>query len=166
MEPMSSDALQFQGLHVAAFESRQAGEIARLIERYGGVQHVSPSMSKSLLVNNPIAVDFARRLITGEVGIVIFLTGVGFRQLLEFVTRHVDRQRYLDSLSDVTTVVRGPKPAAAMKEVGLTPTYRVPEPNTWRELLTTIDQGIAVANQTVALQEIGRASCRERGESE
>jgi uroporphyrinogen decarboxylase len=31
----------------------------------------------------------------------------------------------------------------------------VPEPNTWRELLATIDGGIAVRNQTVGLQEYG-----------
>src|SRR4029079_9297749 len=51
--------------------------------------------------------------------------------------------------------VRGPKPVAAMKEFGLTPTYRAPEPNTWREVLQTIDQQVNVANQTVAVQEYG-----------
>ena len=155
---MSSQTGQFDGLHVAAFESRKAGEMARLIERSGGIPHVSPSMRETPLSDNPAAVDFAHRLITGEVGIVIFLTGVGFKQLLEFVSRHVDRQRFLDSLSDVVTVARGPKPVAAMKEVGLTPTHKVPEPNTWRELLTTIDQHVPVANQTVALQEYGKTN--------
>jgi uroporphyrinogen decarboxylase len=67
----------------------------------------------------------------------------------------VNRQRFLDTLSDVVTIARGPKPAAAMHEVGLTPTHRVPEPNTWRELLQTIDANVPVANQTVALQEYG-----------
>lgn len=155
---MSSEPISFQGLHVAAFESRQAGDMARLIEKHGGVPHVSPSMRETPLADNPAAIEFAHRLITGEIGIVIFLTGVGFRQLLDFITRHVDRQRFLDSLSDVTTIVRGPKPAAAMKEFGLTPTYRVPEPNTWRELLTTIDQQVPIANQAVALQEYGKTN--------
>src|SRR5687768_5718242 len=158
MEPMSSPRGPFNGLHVAAFESRKAGEIARLIERSGGIPHVSPSMRETPLTDNPAAVEFAHRLITGEIGIVLFLTGVGFQHLVEFVGRHVDRQRFLDSLSDVITIARGPKPAAAMKEVGLTPTYRVPEPNTWRELLTTIDQNVPVANQTVALQEYGKTN--------
>jgi uroporphyrinogen decarboxylase len=43
-----------------------------------------------------------------------------------------------------------------MKEVGLTPTVRVPEPNTWRELLTTLDAGTPILNQTVAIQEYGK----------
>lgn len=158
MKAMSSTGPNFGGLHVAAFESRKAGEMARLIERHGGVPHVSPSMREVPLEDNPAAIDFAHRLITGEVGIVIFLTGVGFQHLLQHVSRHVDRQRFLDSLSDVTTIVRGPKPTAAMRDVGLTPTFRVPEPNTWRELLTTIDQYVPVANQTVGLQEYGKTN--------
>jgi uroporphyrinogen decarboxylase len=42
-----------------------------------------------------------------------------------------------------------------MAEVGLKPTHHVPEPNTWRELLATIDGGIPIANQNVGLQEYG-----------
>jgi uroporphyrinogen decarboxylase len=146
----------FAGLAVAAFESRRADDVARLIERYGGIPYVSPSMREVPLEDDRKAVDFAHRLITGEVGIVIFLTGVGFRHLLAAVERHVDRQRYLETLSDVTTIVRGPKPQAAMKEVGLTPTYRVPSPNTWRELLKTVDENLSVANQAIGLQEYGK----------
>ena len=86
---------------------------------------------------------------------VILLTGVGFRQLLRAIERHVDKQQFLDALSDITTVCRGPKPVAAMREVGMTPTHRVPEPNTWRELLQTLDTSVPLANQTVGLQEYG-----------
>src|SRR5439155_15981909 len=95
------------------------------------------------------------RLITGEIDVMIFLTGVGFRHLLAAVEKHVPRERYLNALADITTICRGPKPVAAMSEVGLKATHRVPEPNTWRELLATIDAGIAVANHTVGLQEYG-----------
>jgi uroporphyrinogen decarboxylase len=55
----------------------------------------------------------------------------------------------------MTTICRGPKPVAAMAEVGLKPTYRVPEPNTWRDLLATIDGGIPIGNHTLGLQEYG-----------
>src|SRR5687768_7966829 len=135
-----STAPSFNGLRVAAMESRNAAEMSRLIERFGGQPFVSPSMRETPLDRNPAAVDFAHRLITGGVDGVIFLTGVGFRHLLTQVEKHIDRQRYLDSLADIITICRGPKPVAAMKEVGLTPTVRVPEPNTWRDVLTTIDR--------------------------
>lgn len=148
----------FCGRNVAAFESRQAGEIGKLIEKFGGVPHVSPSIREVPIDPNPHANDFANRLITGQIDVVIFLTGVGFKGLLDAVEKSVDRQRYLDALSDVTTVARGPKPVVAMKEVGLTPTVKVPEPNTWRELLTTIDSKLTINNQTVAIQEYGKTN--------
>ncbi len=152
---MNHHSPSFSGLRVAAFESRRAAEMARLIERHGGSATVSPSLREVPLEDQREVIDFAHLLLTGEVDTVVFLTGVGFRQLLNVVVRHVDRQRFLNTLSDVVTIARGPKPVAAMREVGLTPTFRVPEPNTWRELLQTIDASVPIANQTVALQEYG-----------
>ena len=58
-------------------------------------------------------------------------------------------------MSDIKSVVRGPKPLAALRELGITPTLTVPEPNTWRELLTTLDEQLPVANLVVGLQEYG-----------
>ena len=154
---MAADASKadFAGLRVAALESRRAEDMTRLIRRYGGEPHVSPSMREVPIEPNRPALDFAYRVITGQINVVILMTGVGFRYLLKSVERHLDRQRFLDALSDVVTVCRGPKPVAAMREVGLVPTHRVPEPNTWRELLQTIDQKVPVANQVVGLQEYG-----------
>jgi uroporphyrinogen decarboxylase len=155
---MTSSEEQFGGLRVAAFESRYANEMANLIEKQGGVPHVSPSLREVPLEDNTAAVDFAHRLLTGEISVVILLTGAGFRMMMSAIERHVDRQRFLHSLSDIVTVARGPKPAAAMKEVGLSPTHRVPEPNTWRELLATLDQHVPLANQTVGLLEYGKSN--------
>jgi uroporphyrinogen decarboxylase len=152
---MSSTADHFGQLRVASLESRRADDMARLIQRHGGIAHVSPSMREVPIKPNRQAVDFAYRVITGQIGMVIFMTGVGFRFLLSAIQGDVDRQRFLDALSDIPTIVRGPKPAAAMKEVGLTPTYRVAEPNTWRELLQLVDASVPVGNLHIGLQEYG-----------
>lgn len=145
----------FGGLRVAALESRRRDDLSRLIERFGGKPFVSPSMREVAIEKNKEVVDFAYRVMTGEIGIVIFLTGVGFRQLIAAIEPHVDKQRFLDSLSDIVTIARGPKPVVAMREVGLQPTHRAPEPNTWREVLQLMDQHVPVASQTVGLQEYG-----------
>jgi uroporphyrinogen decarboxylase len=152
---MNATAPDFQQLRVASLESRRADDMARLIERHGGIAYVSPSMREIPIKPNREAVDFAYRVITGQVGLVIFTTGVGFRFLLSAIDGEVDRQRFLDSLSDIPTIVRGPKPAVAMKEAGITPTFRVPEPNTWREVLDLVDREVPVANLNVGLQEYG-----------
>src|SRR5262249_33229844 len=82
-------------------------------------------------------------------------TGVGTRILVEQIERYVDRARFLAAVSDIKTVVRGPKPAAALKELDITPTLVVPEPNTWRGMLTTLDTHLPVAHLVVGLQEYG-----------
>lgn len=148
----------FDGLNVAAFESRRAEEIARLIDQFNGVPHVSPAASEVPLEDNRSAVEFAHRLITGEIDAVIVLTGVGFRRLLEVVQQHIGREQYLQTLSDIVTIVRGPKAAAIMQELGVPPTFSAPEPNTWREVLQTIDASYPVANTVVGLQEYGKTN--------
>jgi uroporphyrinogen decarboxylase len=153
---MPDDAQGFAGLRVAAFESRRAAEMASLIERFGGVPSVSPSMREVAIAENREAVDFAHRVMTGQIDIIIFMTGTGIRHLMAEIERHVDRQRFVAAVSDITTIARGPKPVVALKELGLQATYRVPEPNTWREVLATIDQHVNVAQQTVGLQEYGQ----------
>lgn len=155
---MPTAAANFAGLRVAAFESRRADEMARLIERFGGRPRVSPSMREVPLPSNAAAVDFAQRLMTGQIDVVIFTTGVGVRHLVTQVERRVDRDRFLATLNDVPTVVRGPKPLAALRELGVEPTLRVPEPNTWREILTALDEHLPLAGQVVGLVEYGETN--------
>lgn len=148
----------FSDLAVASFESRRADDMTRLIERHGGRAFVSPSMRERPLEENPAAINLANDVVTGRLDLLIFLTGVGFEYWLQQVSRRVDVERLLGCLADMPTLVRGPKPAAAMRKRGLTPTWQVPEPNTWRELLTTLDRVAPVANQSVAVLEYGRSN--------
>ncbi|WP_040352319.1 uroporphyrinogen decarboxylase [Blastopirellula marina] len=152
---MATVKSNFEQLRVASFESRRGAEMASLIEKFGGQAFVSPSMREVPLDENRDAIDFANHVITGQIDAVIFMTGVGFQHLMKAVERHVDRQQFLNALSDIPTIVRGPKPLAAMKAEGLTPSIRVPEPNTWRELLQTLDAEFPIANLKIGLQEYG-----------
>jgi len=64
-------------------------------------------------------------------------------------------ERVSAALRRATLVARGPKPVAALRELGLQPDITVPEPNTWREILATLDGQLAVAGKQVAVQEYG-----------
>ena len=108
---MPENPPNFASLRVAALESRNAVEMARLIEKFGGRPFVSPSMREVPIEQNREAIDFAHRLITGQIDVMIFLTGVGFRHLLAAIEKHVERQRYLNALADITTICRGPNPS-------------------------------------------------------
>src|SRR5262249_8276410 len=107
------------------------------------------------LAENREALAFGDRLLAGEVDILILLTGVGLRTLVEALeTRHA-RDRIVAALAGVTRVCRGPKPVAVSKALGLDPGITVPEPNTWVELLRTLDDRAPVRGRRVAVQEYG-----------
>jgi uroporphyrinogen decarboxylase len=148
----------FNQLRVAALESRNRDEMTRMIERAGGVPFVSPSMREVPLEDHAEAIEFGHRLITGEIDMVIFMTGVGFKYLLAAMEKSIERDRVLNMLRDITTVARGPKPVVAMKEAGLTPTHKIPEPNTWREVLVYLDKHVSLTHQTIGLQEYGKTN--------
>jgi len=144
-----------QGLRIVSFESRRAQEIGELIRRYGGEAVIAPSMREIPLSQNSAAIDFLRQLEAGKIDIVIFLTGVGTRALVEAVASEYPRETLAAALGRATLVARGPKPVAALKELGLQPAISVPEPNTWREILSELDSQFALQGRRVAVQEYG-----------
>src|SRR6202022_469624 len=128
----------FAGLRVLSLESRRAPEMAKLIASNGGKATVAPSMREIPLASNTEALAFARRLSEGGFDIVIFLTGVGTRALTRVVETVYPLEQFVAALRKIAIVARGPKPVAALKELGVAVTVAVPEPNTWRELLKTL----------------------------
>jgi uroporphyrinogen decarboxylase len=151
-------AAGFGGLSVVAFESRMAAETAAMIRRRGGVATVAPSMREVALEDNHAAFDFARRLLAGEFDVVIFLTGVGVRELFRIIETRHPRASLVHALGAAVTLARGPKPVKALRDLGLAPSIAVAEPNTWREVLAGL-AGLAppltLAGKRVALQEYG-----------
>src|SRR6266508_2167040 len=106
----------FSGLRVLALESRRAKEIASLIETYGGVATVAPAMREIPLESNPEALDFAAALLAGSFDIVILLTGVGTRALLEVVQTRHSSDEFIAALRRTRVVARGPKPLSVLRE--------------------------------------------------
>lgn len=130
-----------------------------LLRRGGAVPTVVPSLREVPLEQNEAAFQFAERLLAGEIEMVIFLTGVGARALLEVVTSRFERATVLAAFGQCTVVVRGPKPVAVLREWGIPIACRAPEPNTWRELIGVLDSaGTPLAGKVVAVQEYGKPS--------
>jgi uroporphyrinogen-III synthase len=156
---MPSEPKGLTGVRVLSLESRRAVEMTKLIENYGGLAIVAPSMREVPLESNKEALEFARKLAAGEFEVVIFLTGVGTRALAKVVETVYPLEKFIDELKRVTVVVRGPKPLAVLKEFGVPVALTVPEPNTWRELLHALDSGkISIQGKRVAVQEYGQAN--------
>ncbi len=142
--------MSFGGRRVLALESRRSAEMAELIRRRGGDPFVAPSMREVPLQPDELAARFAERLYAGEFDMMVLLTGVGTRQLNRLLG-----PRCGEALRKLTVVARGPKPLAALREMGLTAAVVAPEPNTWRELLQAIE---GRTEKRIAVQEYGRSN--------
>jgi uroporphyrinogen-III synthase len=148
-------AMTLSGMTVAAFESRMATEITRLIERYGGRPLVVPVLREVPLEDNSAAQQFGDDLLAGRIDLCIFLTGVGTTALFDLLKTRYPWTTIMTALQRCVIIARGPKPVAALKAVGLQATVTVPEPNTWVDLVSALDQYRPVKGLRVAVQEYG-----------
>ncbi|MGH7738739.1 MAG: uroporphyrinogen decarboxylase [bacterium] len=145
----------FQGLTVAAFESRMAEEMEDLIRRNGGQPRVAPSMREIALEENPQAFEFFDRLQAGNFDLLVLMTGTGTQTLFDSLgTRH-SLEEILKAFKTIPIIARGPKPVKTLGVYGLKPKWVAPEPNTWRELLALLDAEKPVKGLRVAVQEYG-----------
>jgi uroporphyrinogen-III synthase len=150
----------FDGLRVLSLESRRAVEVAKLIRTYGGEPFVVPAMREVPLQSNRQALAFADDLLAKKVDLVIFLTGVGVRALLDIVQTKHDREQFLTALRAVKVAARGPKPVAALRDLRVNILATAAEPSTWREMMTALNAEFGDSLQTmrVAVQEYGASN--------
>ncbi|MEQ1656613.1 MAG: uroporphyrinogen-III synthase [Nitrospira sp.] len=146
------------GIAVAAFESRMAVEMTRLIERYGGRPSVAPALRELPIQDNPAALRFGVRLIEGQVDVLVLMTGVGATALFDILKSRHPMSSIMVGVKQTAIVARGPKPVAALKKLGITPTLIVPEPNTWVDVVSTLDEYRPVKGLRVAVQEYGSSN--------
>ena len=120
------------------------------------------------LADQTEALAFGEALMRGECDLLVLLTGVGTRALVAALRTRWAEDEILSALAATRIACRGPKPVAALKELGLKPSLLAPEPNTWRELVAELS-AVELAGQRVWVQEYGKpndaleAALRERG---
>ncbi len=151
----------FNGVSVVCFESRMAEVMAQSIERYGGKVVQAPSLKEVPLTSNPAISAFQKKLSEGKIDVLILMTGVGTRMLLDFLSKQDSSGVLIQKLSTLVIVARGPKPARVLKEYQIPISIHVPEPNTWREILEALDlseRSVSLEGRTVAIQEYGIAN--------
>jgi len=141
------------GLVVVAFEARRAAELGRMLERHGARVRSAPALREATLPASPRVAELARALEAGDVAALVLLTGVGTRALAPLLAP--DGAALARLLARTRIVARGPKPLAALRELGIEAAVAVPSPNTWREVLATIDGLGLPAGGLVAVQEYG-----------
>lgn len=150
----------FAGLRVLSLESRRAAETAKLIGTYGGEALTAPAMCEVPLESDQPMLDFAAALERGAFDLVIFTTGVGVRTLVKAVSKHMDREAFLNALRSTRIAARGPKSSSALRELDVPIAIIAPEPFTWRALLAAmeIQFGESLDGMNIAVQEYGTSN--------
>lgn len=148
----------FSGLRVGSFESRMQAEMTQLIQNMGGVPTVVPSMREVPVDEHKEVLQFGNDLLAGKIDVLILMTGVGTRALVKILNSKNSPDKIHAALAKIKLVARGPKPIKALSELNLKPTIVVPEPNTWREILKTLDREVDLTGLSVAVQEYGETN--------
>lgn len=147
--------MPFDGLRVLSLESRRSAEIEKLIRAQRGEPFVVPSMREVPLEANSAAFAFAEQLFADDFDMMILLTGVGTRLLNQAIETRYPAGAFADALRKITVVARGSKPMSVLREWNVPVTIAVPEPNTWKEILASLD---GRTERNIAVQEYGRSN--------
>jgi uroporphyrinogen-III synthase len=121
-------AAPLSGRTVALPESRELDQLSQLLEQQGATALRCP-LVQILDAPDAAPVDaWLGRLIGGAFDDVILLTGEGLRRLLGRAQRTGAREAAVAALARVRRITRGPKPARALREIGLASDLPAPVP--------------------------------------
>jgi uroporphyrinogen-III synthase len=141
------------GARVGLLESRFSSTLSNLVELYGGRPYPVPALRETT-VDSPRVNQLIQGIARGRFSIVIFQTGVAAQRLFEEAERCGSLAEVQDRLRHCTSVVRGPKPAAALARFGVKASVTVGDPYTTDELLSALT-AIDVSRKSVALLHYG-----------
>jgi uroporphyrinogen-III synthase len=152
---MPGASTNFDGLRVLSLESRRAEAMEQLIQRYGGIPFVAPSVKEIPFEQHDEVYAWAERLFAGEFDLLVLMTGAGFTFLRDIVAERFPAAAFTAALRRIAIVSRGPKPAAVLREMDIAASVVVPEPNTWQEIVPAV---AVRPERRVTVQEYGRAN--------
>jgi len=127
---MSLPTLQDQVIAVP--EARELDVFAALLTRRGAQVLRAPLVAIRDAPDAGPVLDWLREFALGHCHDLVLLTGEGLHRLLGCLDRHQPQQRtaFLAALAVVRKITRGPKPARALRELGLRPDAEAPVPTT------------------------------------
>lgn len=120
------------GRTIAVPESRALEVFAALLERRGALVIRCPLVAIRDAPDPAPVLDWSRRLAAGELDDLILVTGEGLSRILSCIEQHEPglRLHFVAALGRMRKITRGPKPAKALRELGLRPEIAAEQPTT------------------------------------
>jgi uroporphyrinogen-III synthase len=126
------DSQPLAGRTIAVPEARELEVFATLLERRGASVLRCPLVAIRDAPDPAPVLAFARGFAAQPPDDLILITGEGLRRILACIARHQPqlREAFLAALARVRKITRGPKPARALRELGLKPDLAAEPPTT------------------------------------
>lgn len=112
---------KLDGLSIIVPESRELDLFAGLLEAEGATAIHCPLVQIASLDETSALDAWISRLAAGEFDDLILLTGEGLRRIVARADELGSKPPVIDALHRVRTIIRGPKPARALRELGVSP---------------------------------------------
>lgn len=150
------DEPNLQQRRIAIPETRELDVFASLLERRGAEVLRCPLVAILDAPDPQPVLAWLRAFNAGACDDLILLTGEGLRRLVACIDRHEPALRagFVERLAQVRTIVRGPKPGRALRELGLKPGLTAVEPTTAGVIATL--QTLQLGGRRVGLQLYGQ----------
>lgn len=145
--------LPLAGRTIALPETRMLDVLAGLLERRGAAIWRCPMVAILDHPDEAAVVDWMQAFIDAPPALTILLTGEGLRRLLDLAERRGMARPFHQALARQPFLVRGPKPARVLKELGLEPRWSAAAPTT-AGVIETLRQ-IDLAGRDVGVQLYG-----------
>lgn len=145
------------GARVAILESRMSDQLASLVRARGGVPDSVPALRESPLECGDQVNQLIDLITSKSMHVIFFLTGVGVKSLVSEASKLGREAELIEGLKEITIVCRGPKPSAAVREIGINNFVAVKEPFTTADVLRLIDE-MDLNSKSVALVHYGERS--------
>jgi uroporphyrinogen-III synthase len=120
------------GRVIAVPETREIDVFAAMLERRGAQVLRCPMVAIRDAPDPAPVLQWSRELAQGSFDDLILLTGEGLRRILSCIERNEPslRERFVAALASIRKITRGPKPARALRELGMKPDIAAERPTT------------------------------------
>jgi len=151
MTPMNAKPLT--GRTIAIPESRELDLFVQMVEARGASTVRCPLVAILDAPDREPIIAWLRQLVAGQFDDLILLTGEGLRRLLGVADHTGLKEAVIAALAKTRKITRGPKPARALRDVGLRTDLAAQEPTT--DGIITMLAGLNLKGRKLGVQLYG-----------
>jgi uroporphyrinogen-III synthase len=138
------------GRTIALLETREAERLAQMLREQGASVVSVPAVAIVDVADPASVAAWVERFVADPADYLVLMTGEGLSRLHGVAQRTGVKADFVRALGRATTIIRGPKPARALRALGLTPQLRAEQATT--EGVIALLSGVDLHGRRVGVQ--------------